>query len=249
MSVLPSATFAGPSLPIFVDGDLPVTIRSGVLRVEDSSASGSFISLSPTTLHPPLLVAPSYALTASPDNSFDLSRFATPGASTQNALVMSVTPVTNTTLIDNAIFFNGVVQVTDNVESGGTMTGLNGLRYQVEQLPSAGDPTPTVSYVRSTFLLQGFPTAGAINVQLPATFFQQGNISYLGATIFKLVSLNSSTQTVDVLDPSGANILTVTTNSPCVVEAIRFFDTIVTYRTAITDPSVTNLTLVPPPPM
>ena len=243
MALLPNAAFAGPGQPFFIDGALPVTITSGVINLTDTASSGSYISISPTFAQPGVPLPPSYTLTALPDNTFDISRVATPGASVPNALVMSVTPVLNTNLIDNAFFLNGVVQVTNNIESGGTISGLSGMKYLIEQLTSAANPVATVPYSRATLLLYGFPLAGAINVQLPATFFQLADTSYIGCTIFKLISLNAFTQTVDVLDATGAVILTVTTNTPCIVEAVRFLDTIVTYRTAIIASSVTNLAL------
>ena len=249
MSVLPSATFAGPALPIFVDGNLPVTISSGELNIENRGDTGSFLSMSPVSFHPPLLSYPTYLFNSFVDNSFNISRGNTPGAVAPDSYMMEFDPVpvgaTNNDA-ENDITMNGNVEIINNLGVLGIVSGFMGLRNQIVKLIDPVDPPIPKLYKGGTLYLEGNPNGnGSVIIELPLLFFSAVYASlFEGSTIFRLVTYNTTTQEVTVTDNLANVLVTVTVNSPCVVEAVRLDGAILTYTTPITSYTKTPLTLV-----
>lgn len=249
MALLPPA-FANPNQPFYIDGQEVVRIRSGVLDIQSAANDGSFISLSPVIFTPGGLTIPKWNMIAFPDNSFALSRTETPNVPVRNSIFMQTFP-SNAAGIDNTIVFNGDVLcqggdllAQGDIRADGRVSGGAGLRYEIVFADNLPPPFFFVAYEGITLYIEGGAADAFINITLPVEFFEAARTEYQGATIFRLVSNNVTTQTVRLLDPiNGGILLTASTNVPSIIEAVRLVDTVVTYNFPISNFTRTPLVL------
>lgn len=253
MALLPPA-FANPRQPFYIDGQEIVRVTSGVLDIQSATNDGSFMSLSPIIFTPPRATIQKYNVLALPDNSFGISRTDMPNVPVRNSMIMQTFPSAdadheNTIILNGDVYAQGGdVFIQRDVKAGGRVSGKAGLQYNISYMGNAPPFPLLVDYEGVTIYIQGETMGNStIDIILPNDFFEAAALtSYQGVTIFRLVSTNSTTQTVRLIDnrgPGQAILLSVSATTVCIIEAVRLEEQIDTYTYPIFDYRSTPIVL------